>query len=221
MTIRTIMISAAYVAFLSAPASAFAGDIVSTTGGIVILGATLPSGVIGGNWLVHNGGGLTEVAFEEAKDYTLTSPLSVDAGASPIVAGVKVSSVLVDFNSKTLVKKISSITFDQKVLGVEFAENSKGISTSLVNSDFLGRTGETYDLGCFHCGFESGTSDSVVIDGDTVIFSNTYQESGDYARVILAASGVPEPATWGMLLFGAGFIGAALRSRPRAFSPAA
>lgn len=211
MTLKKLAAGAA-MAFGLAAASAHASSIVSTTGGIVILGNTLPSGVITANWLVNGNSGLTKVVFDEVQNYTLNSPLIVDAGQGVIAAGTVISSELVFFNNVSSTPSTSSVTFNNPVLGVEYREDQNFFSPSLFTTDFLGRVGESYNLLCIRCGFE--TNDTLSISGNTVTFFNKYDTPGDYARVIVAG-GVPEPSSWALMLLGLGALGAAMRGARR------
>jgi hypothetical protein len=181
-----------------------------------------PGGVIGKSWLVKNSPSLTEVIFDEQQDVVLSTPLLTDAtgaggpkkvGAGPtIAAGTEFDSVLIFFDTKRNTHETATVVFNKPILGLEYAEDSHGVATGLVDSDFLGLPGHTYDLGCVGCGFERSPGDSVNFAGDVLTLSSLFSRPGDYLRVILSASPAPEPSAWALMILGFAILGAALRS---------
>jgi hypothetical protein len=185
-----------------------------------------PGGVIGADWLVKNAPSLHEVIFDEQQNVTLSQPLLTDlaglsgpskVGTGPtIAAGVAVDSVLIYFNAKKDGDhEATTVVFDRPILGVEYAQNTKQVSPGLTDSDFLGLSGHTYDLDCAYCGYEHGQGDTVAFSDDTLTLSSLFDKPGDYLRVILAASAVPEPAAWTLMTLGFFGLGAGLRGRRR------
>ena len=188
-------------------ASGVQASVVSVTGGIVDL-ATLPLGPITANWLV--GTPYDKVVFDEAQSAILTHALTTSSGTK-IAKGTLIDSEIVYFNpasGQAFAK--SSVTFSGKVLGVDYEPGK------LAATDGLGRAGETYNLGCGGCGFETATGDTVTVVGDTVNFHNRFSEPGDFARVFVA---VPEPKSWALTFGGLLGIGAVLRRSQRSTSP--
>jgi hypothetical protein len=87
-------------------------------------------------------------------------------------------------------------SFDGNVLGVNF------VSNNLIGTE----NSTTYIFRTNALDFTAGTFG--IIDGST-LQGPTFAPTGD------TRSPVPEPATWAMMLIGFGFIGAAIRRKPR------
>ena len=138
-------------------------------------------------------------AFDELQNFTLTSPLTVDVGSSPIPAGTVVSSQYVFFDPGPTQHVIGTVDFDADVLAILTS------TTTLAGSDFLGRPGVNY-LDPAERGLEPG--DSVTIGSSRQTLVDVVASSpGDYVRVLTAASptsAMPEPGS--LTLLGSGIF---------------
>lgn len=189
----------AVIGFVAGPAAA---TIVATTGLTVIA----PPPLVTADFLITFGLP-SQVAFDERQGVTLASALNTDTGT--IAAGTVVDSQYVALNSVQGGIVNTSAQFDGQVLGVIYLTESY-----FAASDFLGAPGTTYADACGNCGFEPGDGDTATPVGNSVFFHNNYSEPGDFARVITAAaSGVPEPTAWGLLVAGFAALGGLLRRR--------
>ena len=146
-------------------------------------------------------------AFAEDQNYTLTSTLTAQVGATSIAAGTTVNSFFVTFepggNGYVL---IGHVNFNAPVLAIITSDGS------LIASNFLGDGGINYEDPAAVV-LEAG--DSVTIDGsnpDQIDWDTSASTPGDSVRVILG-SATPEPSS--VLLAGIGFVvaGTALRRR--------
>ena len=157
---------------------------------------------------IENNGLPDGIIFAEKQNYTLTEALALDTGGT-LAAGTVVSSYFVGFDNGSGGFQHTFANFSTEVLGIEFHD------TNLGASDVLGLPGLIYSTGCGNCGYEPGETASFM--DKTASFDSDFSTPGDYARVITAAStGVPEPATWALLVGGFAAAGAALRRRSRA-----
>jgi hypothetical protein len=195
-------------------------DIISTTGLTII---SSPSVTITGDYLFTNELP-AQVIFAEQQGVTLAAPLAVDTG-SPIPAGTIVNSYFFTVNAwKDVVPgfpAITSVTFDGPVLGIIYAQDANFTpSPNFATSNFLGAPGNTYQLGCFQCAFESIlngypglTPDTATFSGNTAMFHNYYSNPGDVARIITASAPahVPGPIVGaglpGLIVASGGFLG--------------
>ena len=135
--------------------------------------------------------------FDEDQNITLSAPLTVDVGASPIPAGTVVASHYIFFDPGPALHVIGTVDFDSDILGIITS------TAALAASDFLANTGVNY-LDPTLRGLEAG--DSVTINGPKEILFDTVASSpGEYVRVLTAFSPeagsttVPEPGSLAML----------------------
>jgi hypothetical protein len=137
--------------------------------------------------------------FDEQQNVTLTNPLVVDVGGSPIAAGTVISSQYVFFDPGPIEEMIGTVTFDSTVLGIITS------NADLAASDFLSNPDVNY-LNPADRGLEAG--ESVTMGGTDQIQWDTISSSpGDYVRVITAvkpATSMPEPPS--LLLLGVGLL---------------
>ncbi len=217
-TTRTLLYIATAFLLLTTSIPAFASTVDGTvTGGtaltaggtFVSLSAPLPN-PFGPPNSVGNDNFQSPNLFEfaEQQNVTLTSPLTVDVGTSPIPTGTTVSSYYVFFDPGPTENIIGTVNFGSDVLGIMTSTGT------LALSDFLGASGVNY-LNPANRGLEAG--DSVTISGSQQILVDlTASSPGDYVRVITAATPttttVPEPG--GIALLASGMLAlAALRGR--------
>ncbi|WP_084583324.1 PEPxxWA-CTERM sorting domain-containing protein [Sphingomonas azotifigens] len=185
---RTLALSLLASAALLAPSGASAATILGTFGA-ALFGATSSTPTIAPDSVFGN---LATLVTDSTKDFSVVSPLT--AITLPTVTATKGAAV-----SFTSAFGSYSGTVDSVV------NNSAGSIFSLlvITSGTFTPTGvlASYDVTPSSTVFtfgQSGYSGSVT---GTVSFSSP------------AVSSVPEPATWGMMLAGAGLAGAALRRR--------
>jgi PEP-CTERM motif len=151
-------------------------------------------------------------SFDERQNVTLAKRLYLDGGGI-IPRGTRVSSHYLVFDAASLMSATGMVEFSAPVLGLA---TSRGV---LARTDFLGAAGVAYQNPTSR-GIEEVT-DWARFDGRTVNFHLVTQSPGDSRRVFTAASAVPEPSTWAMLLTGFGLVGHSLRrARSRVFQPA-
>jgi len=149
--------------------------------------------------------------FDELQNVVLTSALAADLGLASIAIGTRINSHFVFFDPLATQTVRGSITFDTPLLGV-ITTRSK-----LIASNYLGAPGVTY-LTPASVGLEPGVDfaiSSFPSPNDLRIVTFNADSPGDAVRVITAASAVPEPASWAMLIAGFGIAGAALRRQRR------
>jgi hypothetical protein len=137
-------------------------------------------------------------AFDEVQNLTLSAPLVLDVGLSPIAAGTVISSYYVFFDPGPTEEVIGTVNFDSAVLGIITA------TSELASSDFLAASGVNY-LDPANRGLEAG--DSVTISGaQQILFDTVASTPGDYVRVITVGSPgttlAPEPSSAALLALG-------------------
>ena len=118
-------------------------------------------------------------------------------------------------------------------LSTLYPDSPASLSFTITYNNFLQADGGKFrnafqslgaqSLGLFNApsttGVWAGFSTSFIAEGDSAVFSiinrNTAAQGNDFGidDITLAAAGVPEPATWAMLLSGFGLVGVAARRR--------
>jgi hypothetical protein len=144
--------------------------------------------------------------FDELQNVMLDRRLQVSAKLY-LPAGTRVSSHYIVFDAPLRMSASGTVDFADPVLAVIWQ------STLLQRSDFLGQPGITYQQPISR-GIERAT-DSVSFAGRSVDFRFLTDSPGDSIRVITAASAVPEPGTWALLVTGFGLVGHSLRRARR------
>jgi hypothetical protein len=172
------------------PASA---DIINTMGLTIVSAPSL----VGPNFIINQGPDAPRrIIFSEQQNVLLNAPLVMDTGVIP--AGTMVNSYFFALNSWYDFHVSTSVTFDQAVLGISFADlpnpyqnQNQGANPIFLGSNFLGAPGTTYSFAaCTFCAFEVDTSpdfDTASFLGNTASFDNFYGQPGDFARIITAA----------------------------------
>lgn len=145
--------------------------------------------------------------FDEQQNVLLSRRLFLDGGTS-IAAGTSVSSHYLVFDPVQPMSATGRVEFAGRVLGLG---SSRGV---LSRTDFLGAPGVAYHNPTSR-GIEAVT-DWARFSGRSVDFHFVTNSPGDSLRVFTAASAVPEPGSWAMLLTGFGLVGHSLRRRRRA-----
>ena len=148
--------------------------------------------------------------FDEDQNITLSAPLTVDVGSSPIPAGTIVASHYIFFDPGPAEHVIGTVDFDSDVLGILTT------TSQLAATDFLANTGVNY-LNPGLRGLEAG--DSVTISGpEQILFDTVASSPGDYVRVLTAFSPgageatVPEPGSVGLVGSGLALLWAGTRA---------
>lgn len=197
-----LLLCAAAIGAMPVNAAIVSGNL---TGGTALsLGGSLqiiadPSGLTLGN---NNFESNDVRVFNEQQNVFLASPLTVDVLAGNIAAGTRVSSHYLHFDPDQNLTAIGSVTFSSKILGVIVSRPRLLTSLGLAagNVTYLHPTLvalEDFDLAGF--------------SGNTLFFNIEAGDPGDSIRIITA--GVPEPASWAMLIAGFGLVGAVSRRR--------
>jgi PEP-CTERM motif len=137
-------------------------------------------------------------AFDEVQNFTLSTPLVLNVGSSPIAAGAVISSHYVFFDPGPTQEVIGKVNFDSTVLGIITG------TSDLASSDFLAAPGVNY-LDPANRGLEAG--DSVTISGpQQILFDTTASSPGDYVRVITVGTPgtttTPEPSSAALMTLG-------------------
>ncbi len=186
-----LMLTMSIPAFASTVDGTVTGGTAFTAGGTFVSLSVPLSNLFGPPDSVGNDNFQSPNLFEfaEQQSVTLTSPLTVDVGTSPIPTGTTVSSYYVFFDPGPTQNIIGTVNFGSDVLGIMTSTGT------LALSDFLGASGVNY-LNPANRGLEAG--DSVTISGSQQILVDVSASSpGDYVRVITAATpattNVPEP----------------------------
>jgi hypothetical protein len=191
---------AAFPANAAVVSGALTGGTALSSGGVFQIIAN-PSGLTVGNNNFQNN---NVRVFNEAQNVVLAGPLAVDVVAGNIAAGTRVSSHYLNFDPGLgQTTAIGSVSFSTPILGVITTR------TNLVGSLLLGAAGVTY-LHPTLVGLEPAV-DTIGFSGNTLTFDFETGVPGDSIRIITA--GVPEPASWAMLIAGFGLVGAASRRR--------
>jgi hypothetical protein len=144
--------------------------------------------------------------FDEQQNVLLGRRLFLDDGRV-IAAGTRISSHYLFFDSAGLMSASGVVDFSAPVLGLA---TSRGV---LARTDFLGAPGVVYQDPTSR-GIERVT-DWASFSGQRVNFHFVTHSPGDSIRVFTAASAVPEPSTWALLLTGFGLVGHSLRRARR------
>lgn len=155
--------------------------------------------------------------FMERSNHTLASSLAVDifsplgsyngssSSVGSIAAGTVVNSYWLNVDkvgsSSALVSYSGQITFQNKILGVIFSNQSRFTNSTAV----LGKPGTTYPGSGSYGPLESGDTFSITNGGRTLSFNWRVNTNADQMRIITA---VPEPAYYqlGALLAGGGLL---------------
>ena len=167
--------------------------IVSVSSNVPVSVAPPPPGTtVDGNFLVE--GGLNPaIAFNEQQNVLLANPLITDTGI--IDAGTSVDSHYIAFNSALPREQSTTITFSGPVLGIVYYTPELYSS-----SEFLGLNTVVYDDDCPACQYEP--SNTASFSGNQVFLDSVFWRPGDFARIITAATPVPEPASLLTLIAG-------------------
>ncbi len=176
--------------------------------------AAIVSGALTGGSAFNNGGSFQEFtpttvgnnnqqsnnlfAFTE-NEAALSSGLTPDFG-SVLIAGRRYQSHFVFFDPGPTRTAEGSVTFNRDILAVLASDANMNAS----DADF-GLAGVTYLTPTLR-GLEG--PDSFSVTGNTISIDFRASDPGDYIRVL---TGVPEPTTWAMLIFGFGAVGGAMR----------
>jgi hypothetical protein len=144
--------------------------------------------------------------FDERQNVRLDRRLFLDDGRA-IAAGTRISSHYLVFDSPGLMSATGFVDFSGPVLGLA---SSRGV---LARTDFLGAPGVVYGNPTSR-GIERVT-DWAHFSGQRVDFHFVTHSPGDSIRVFTAASPLPEPSTWALLLTGFGLVGHSLRRARR------
>lgn len=144
--------------------------------------------------------------FDERQNVRLGRRLFLDDGRV-IAAGTRISSHYLFFDSADLMSATGFVDFSAPVLGLA---TSRGV---LARTDFLGAPGVVYQDPTSR-GIERVT-DWANFEDRRVNFHFVTHSPGDSIRVFTAASAVPEPSTWALLLTGFGLVGHSLRRARR------
>ncbi len=155
--------------------------------------------------------------FLERANHTLASSLAVDVfsplgsynGSSSSVGSIAAGTVVNSYwlnvdkvgSSSVLVSYSGQITFQYKILGVIFNNQSRFAGSTAV----LGKPGTTYPGAGSYGPLEATDTFSVTNGGKTLIFSWKVNTNADQMRIITA---VPEPAYYqlGALLISGGLL---------------
>jgi hypothetical protein len=154
-------------------------------------------------------------AFDEVQNFTLSAPLDLNVGLSPIAAGTVISSYYVFFDPGPTEEVIGTVDFDSTVLGIITG------TSELAGSDFLAASGVNY-LNPANRGLEAG--DSVTISGaQQILFDTVASSPGDYVRVITVGTPgtTPTPEPSSAALMAVGVLGLAVWRSKRKGVPAA
>jgi hypothetical protein len=197
MPMRTLLLSAAALLLLAAPAAR--ATIVS--GPLMID----PFSPLGPNPI----GDASFFAFYEQQNRVLTSAVRVNGGW--VAAGTRVSSHYVLYDPTDVTRRTVTISFDSEILGV--VTNGR----RLRKSDWLGADGVQYKR-FRHRGREWRDHYTISADGRSITFRMRANNPGDYMRILTRGrdpippppppppieppSAVPEPGA--ALLFGLG-----------------
>jgi hypothetical protein len=218
--------SALFAALLTALASPAAAVMLSgsvTTdpaGGSLVIGGPLP--LIGADVL----GTLDVMGFDERQDVVLPANLFPNVGPL-LTAGQIVSSHLLVFDPASQATAVGEVLFNRQIVAFITGHGLLQLTSAL-----FGAPGTVYDL-VPQLGLELGpNADSLTVDPTDrrrLFFRFQTASPGDVVRVltfgrqpeaavppgggVTPGPGVPEPATWAMLIAGFGFVGAALRRR--------
>lgn len=138
-------------------------------------------------------------AFDEQQGVTLLSAIG------SIAAGTIVNSHYVFFDPGRSRRAIGYVDFDGDILGVLDSRSDMEMTDAL-----LGNANANY-VSVNLRGLEA--PDSFNIMGDRININFRASSPGDYIRVLTAASAVPEPSTWAMMIGGFGLVGGAMRRR--------
>ena len=181
------------------------GGSVKGTGTVIILDPTKSAFAVGNN----NFDTKNLYVFNEVQQFKLLSDLVPDVG-SVIKAGSYISSHLVVFDPLATESVKASLLFDNTVLGLARKD------ATLKATNFLGAPSVNYNTPAYF-GLEPGldyltlgqpNANSVRIDRLSAGLQS------DIFRVFTtstAPAGVPEPASWIMMILGMGGIGVAMR----------
>ena len=212
-------------------------DIISVSGSGDILTPTVtPPGLVKSdfntgytpNFFQDTGSSILVHGWDEVKNFTLTSAITVDAvspgtydsngdlGTFSIAAGTVVNSHYLYFDPKDPATRTATFTFDGKILGV-IAESDLNSPDRFLASDSLRNVNSWYPLPFTHFtnrGLEMG-SDEFVISADmkSVTVKLSASNPGDQMRIVTQA--VPEPSSMVLVATG-GLMGlAAWRKKSR------
>jgi len=188
-------------------AAVISGTVTAGSGSFVELTApfteSTPVSTVGGD----NFDNPNLYAFDESQNIVLPSAINVDnladglggetiGGSLP--AGTVVASHYVFFDPTDFVNQQGTVTFDLPILAVLSSNTNLSATDSL-----LGNASVTY-LGGSLRGLEGGDNVSIT-SLNTISVDWDASTPGDYVRVL---TGIPEPSTTVLLIFGLAFLGA-------------
>jgi hypothetical protein len=185
-------------------------DIVGLTSDVPIKEITPPSGSTVGSDFLETLHLTPAIAFDEQQNVVLGSSLKTDTGT--IAAGTLVSSYFIAFNDPAATAQSTTITFSDPVLGIVYEDGS----SSWAASDFLGLPSLTYKedpANCPLCGFEAG--ETATFSGSEAFLKSTYDDPGDFARVITAGGSAVTPEPSSLILVGTASLMLAQKLRRR------
>ena len=158
----------------------------------------------------------------ETLDFTFSNPNADDSATGQIMGltpGATASATEVEITG--YVQTGSTYTFPiplqiTSIVNNSFTVDDSGVPTALKFSGtgFFGANGSNVFLSLdISPGADvAGLFQEIIPDQGSVI-----QTGGDFGNVVYTPAGVPEPATWAMLIGGIGLIGAVMRRRASKF----
>lgn len=198
---RAAGVVASFLALATAPAFA----------AVVVSGFTLDSGSFGTQFGVHTNGGQTGTTLNahvngdgSAVTFTSTGSLAINgSGEATIESSVKKGQI--NNLNVSFAKSWDKITFD--------FEKASGAFTLLVNGSALFNSADCSTL----CAFGKGANKFILSGNDISSLAFSFDKGVGTAKQFrvenFETTGVPEPATWGLMILGIGLAGGAMRRR--------